>query len=68
MGAAKERLDKIRRASVMRVPSIPYRESSAPEDGGPDRVLLTMFSAGVVMSLLIWGLAIAKAIDLYGNL
>jgi len=52
----------------MRVPSIPYRESSAPEDGGPDRVLLTMFSAGVVMSLLIWGLAIAKAIDLYGNL
>lgn len=52
----------------MRVPSIRYRDTQATEERGDDRVLLSMFGASLLISILVWGLAIAKVIDLYGSL
>lgn len=50
----------------MRVPSIPYRDTESTDKAGDDRVLLTLFGASLLVSLLIWVLAIAKMVDLYG--
>jgi hypothetical protein len=50
----------------MRVPSIPYRDPPAVKERD-DRVLLTLFGASLLLSALIWGLAIAKAIDFYAS-
>jgi hypothetical protein len=52
----------------MRVPLIHCREIGSGEEPAEDRVLLTMFGTSLLVSALIWVLAIAKALDLYGSL
>ena len=47
----------------MRVPTIHYREV---EEQGFDSYVVGIIGAGVLLSVLVWALAIAKLIDLFG--
>lgn len=48
----------------MRVPSIPYREPMDRHEIGLDAAAVALLGAGLVMSITVWALAIAKLIDL----
>jgi molybdopterin/thiamine biosynthesis adenylyltransferase len=50
----------------MRVPTVHYRKPNEPEEQRIDLAVTCILGAGVLMSAVVWALAIAKVIDLYG--
>ncbi len=48
----------------MRVPTIPYEKTNEADEQGIDPYASGIIGAGILLSILVWALAIAKLIDL----
>jgi hypothetical protein len=52
----------------VRVPVVSYRQTTSHTERDVDPFVATVGGGFVLISILVWGLAIAKLVDLYGSL
>ena len=54
--------------SAMRGPVIHYRRAQGQDDGKIDVIATCVLGAAILLSTVIWALAVAKLVDLYSQI